>query len=293
MTDDDLDLTEQAKDVISEFLRRLANVQLPLALQIAKYLLLRRGEEMDAETKQYIRDIRDFIASIRETLRVLGLLEDIDEYVTIKEYLRRISEASTNTYLFNRVSYQRTYFGFNSNRSNPEFEGYSVLLALVVEFEEFNDPATGATLWWQPRRMYDPITLVGSTEASRQLLTEYNFPAYGDFYLGLLRLRRNVPQRITFSPSVFIQSRPYTSTTGFVYEVGLSLSDFVVLHGSYIPISLQQIGDTFEAFFPSDENYQNYEGVYVQPRLYPMPSGLAIIEDDDEFIFYVLNRTRR
>lgn len=76
-------LLVSSRDLISEFLRRLSNIDLTLALNIARYLLSAREAFMDEQTRQAILAILD----------VLGKLEDVDDQVTIKEYLRRILRA--------------------------------------------------------------------------------------------------------------------------------------------------------------------------------------------------------
>lgn len=78
-----IELLQESRDVISEFLRRLSNIDVGLAINIARFLLAARDDAMDAQTRQNIQAIID----------VLGRLPDAEDGVTIKEYLKRILRA--------------------------------------------------------------------------------------------------------------------------------------------------------------------------------------------------------
>ena len=281
--DDDTELNGQARDVITEFLRRLANVDIALALRIAKYLLIPR--DMDNETKQAILQIRALLQNISELLPVLGTLDDVDEGVTIKEYLRRIWLYTSNTYLLNKDSYVANYFASDDNIANVEFDGYVVVYARLVEWQEVQFSG-GTPIAWKPRKLTDPVTMV--SETGEGIYITY-LPDYQDYYIALLRLYQNRPRRVPFSVEYYIKSLPYSEDTGFVIS-GSMLPSFGVLRGNLVPLHLHNRGIGYEAFFPGDQSPEDYDGIFVRANLYGNPNEVAIIEDDDKYILYILRK---
>jgi hypothetical protein len=62
------------------------------------------------------------------------------------------------------------------------------------------------------------------------------------------------------------------------------------LRGNLVPLHLHNRGIGYEAFFPGDQSPEDYDGIFVRANLYANPNEVAIIEDDDKYILYILRK---
>lgn len=271
----DVELLTASRDLISEFLRRLANVDLSLAINIARFILAQRGSAMDEQTRQNIQEIAD----------VLGKLPDVDENVTIKEYLRLIREElglirlyTLREYTLRQSSFIQTYFSQRDNRSLMSlFDGWIVK-------EAYDCIATS-----QPPPL-DPLSLEFTIYNSHTNNENYSFARYelysieNDWNAFVVVYRDNLPIRPQYYLSFDFVERNQDGDVVREYSRTAYLDfAFLSLTQSMVPVFRAYGFDVPPPVEPNDT-------YYVSIKCWAYGEQGSLFYPSDELVFYFVQR---